>query len=330
MHLGRSKELIHPRVRQIAASGYYDDRICNYCANAFESVWRSNLTFFQVVVVGDEWGPIVIPIIEHYPWTSLIFLGINFTVAIGLINLVLAVVVDKAAEAREQDVQHQIALKERRQREAKSQLVKLCYEMDTDRSGALTLLEIIDGFNNSPGFRSLLEVLDVDKEDLEMVFKIMDVDKSGDVSFKEFVNLLFKMKQQHSKTLLMFIKHYVLDVRHDVREQLAVLKEEVVSDLHYTMRTQKTLQRGLSSLIKEKDSESSEVSPDRHKARGPPRRKSLQDLFDEVEDDITSDAQLRGTDDVMPDTQLPGTVHVQPLPESDKGASSRGLRGRGF
>jgi len=226
----------------------YDKDECPRCKYAFGSVWQAMVTLFQTVVIGDDWGQVVIPLVDRYPLTSMIFLGLHFTVALGLVNLILAVIVDKAAEAREEDAKAISSMRENKQRQAKRSLVKLCMEMDVDKSGSLTLDELMDGFRNSRGFRSVLDVLDVDKEDLECVFRIMDQDRSGDVSYCEFVDLLYRMKTQNSKTLLMFIKHYVLELRADVAQQLGLLKGEIMSNIKQNHEDTAALRRGFSMI----------------------------------------------------------------------------------
>jgi len=52
-------------------------------------------------VAGDSWGAISVPVIENHPWMGVILISIVFTVSLGLMNLMLAVIVERAAEARE-------------------------------------------------------------------------------------------------------------------------------------------------------------------------------------------------------------------------------------
>lgn len=221
------------------------------------------------MVIGDDWGNVVIPLVDRYPLTCLIFLGLHFTIALGLVNLILAVIVDKATEAREEDAKAIANLREHKQRQAKRSLVKLCMEMDVDKSGSLTLEELMDGFKHSRGFRSVLDVLDVDKEDLECVFRIMDQDRSGDVSYCEFVDLLYRMKTQNSKTLLMFIKHYVLELRSDVAQQLGLLKGDIMSNIKQNHEATAALKKSM-SMLNDQDVELIDLEEDLDVAKEPP------------------------------------------------------------
>ena len=64
----------------------------------------ANLLLFKTVIAGDGWGEIAMPVIEAHPFTALIFMGAYLTIVFGVLNLIVAVVVDTFADARERDV----------------------------------------------------------------------------------------------------------------------------------------------------------------------------------------------------------------------------------
>ena len=58
-------EVIHPINRDLQiATGAHDD--CQDCLEAFSSVWEANITFFYCVVLGDDWGSVILPIIKYH------------------------------------------------------------------------------------------------------------------------------------------------------------------------------------------------------------------------------------------------------------------------
>merc|ERR1712070_533245 len=73
--------------------------------------------------------------------------------------------------------------------------------------------------------------MDVDIDDLELVFSILDEDQSGTVTSAEFVDQLHKMKTQESHTLLVFIKHYVNEIREKVTDQLALIEDDILTKM---------------------------------------------------------------------------------------------------
>jgi len=168
------------------------------------------------------------PIIEKEPLTAIIFLSAFVSINLGMLNLILTVIVDRASEARADDESQRVIEKKNEFDRAKNKLTKLCARMDEDHSGCLSLEEFENGWDTLPEFQAIMRIMDVDKEDIKTVFNILDEDRSGTVTYAEFVDQLYKMKAQESHTLLIFIKHYLTDVRIKVTEQLQLFKEEVL------------------------------------------------------------------------------------------------------
>jgi voltage-gated sodium channel len=203
--------LIHPINKRIAERDYYADH-CERCPRAFSSVWHAILTFSQQIIAGDSWGQLCTPIIEEEPASFFFFLLVLVSISLGLMNLMLAVIVERAHEAHQSDVAHLAKIKAKDQRKAHKKLIEMCAEMDSDGSGTMSLEELKDGYTAHAEFRKTLEVMDIKEEDLEMVFRILDSDGSGDVHYVEFAEQLHSLKSQDERTLLVFIKHLILDM----------------------------------------------------------------------------------------------------------------------
>jgi len=184
----------------------------------------ANLTFSQIIIAGDAWGEIAIPMIEKFPWTAIIFLGALLSVDLVVMNLILSVIVDQAVEAREEDVTIKLKDKQEKFKKAARELYQVCSQMDTDHNGRLTLDEFLEGYDNNSTFAEIINLMDVKKEDLCVVFRMMDSSDKGEVPYRDFVENLHKVKTQDSHTILMFIKFYLGEVRRDVKEELNLLK----------------------------------------------------------------------------------------------------------
>eukprot|EP00747_Dinoflagellata_sp_TGD_P197186 gnl/TRDRNA2_/TRDRNA2_68251_c0_seq1.p1 gnl/TRDRNA2_/TRDRNA2_68251_c0~~gnl/TRDRNA2_/TRDRNA2_68251_c0_seq1.p1 ORF type:complete len:625 (+),score=120.57 gnl/TRDRNA2_/TRDRNA2_68251_c0_seq1:67-1875(+) len=201
-------QLIHPVNEEVTLRGFYDGT-CERCPRAFESVYQSFITFVQQVVAGDSWGLVSVPICEHFPPAVLFFAGVLVSVQLAILNLILAAIVDCAMEARKGSL-HEIAVAKAKQFEhAKAKLIRLCAQLDRDKSGKLTLDELYVGIDSSEEFHDTLQVMDISKEDIHVLFGMMDSDSSGDVDFKEFVQQLYNMRSQETNITLMYIKFYV-------------------------------------------------------------------------------------------------------------------------
>merc|ERR1712061_153606 len=97
--------------------------------------------------------------------------------------------------------------------------------MDYSKNGSLSYDEVVSGYDNNPIFAETLSAMDARREDLDIIFKVLDDDDSGEVTYKEFVEQLHKMKCQDSHTLLVFMRLYIKEIRSNVKRQLEMLKE---------------------------------------------------------------------------------------------------------
>ncbi|CAK0859212.1 unnamed protein product, partial [Prorocentrum cordatum] len=203
-------ELVHPRVLELASQGQWSD--CERCSRSFSSVFHANITFFQTIVAGDSWGVMAIPVIEAHPWTAFIFTGALLTLVFGVLNVIVAVVVDAFAEARAKDVFTRARELEWEEREEKKALSTIFKKIDKDGNGSLDFEELKDGARKVEQFSHWLRVLDIDARDLEEMFSMLDRDGSGDIDTHEFVEWMYRMKNTDSKTVSQFIKQKLAKV----------------------------------------------------------------------------------------------------------------------
>jgi len=209
--------LLNPLAVDLDARGGFGD--CERCPRSFASTMAAMLTFTQQVVATDAWGDTCIPIIEAYPATSMFFGAVLVTVNLGLMNLILSVIVGKATQARAADVAFIMQQKEEEFEILKKQLVRLCSQLDQDNSQCLTLDELLDGFDNNPEFKTCMEAMDVERNDIEGLFYILDDDGSGEVEYDEFVDQLHKTKTQDSHVVLVFVRGHVKEITKDLEKQ---------------------------------------------------------------------------------------------------------------
>ncbi|CAE7467898.1 TPC1, partial [Symbiodinium pilosum] len=149
---------------------------CDQCQRAASSVMDANLLLFKTVIAGDSWGLIAVPLIEAHPATAIIFVGSLLTLEFGVLNLIVAVVVDTFAELRERDVMNRAEEMEAEIEEDKRFLQRIFDRADEDGSGELTFEELLEGARNDPEFQSRLRVMDIDEADLHQLFSMIDVD----------------------------------------------------------------------------------------------------------------------------------------------------------
>eukprot|EP00439_Symbiodinium_sp_Y106_P080652 s160_g19.t1 len=201
------------------------------CQRGFESVQMAALTIFQQIVageirlgLGDSWGEISLPLAEQYPFTiPILFLSV-MTISLGVMNLILAVIVERAAEARENDQTRKMQRKDRStssdaEREKHMvELALLCDSMDRDGSGSL------HGFDNNNQFATLMQVMDIRRADMDTIFNVLDHDSSGEVSYVEFCQQLGNFRKRDPLMMNSLIRYS--DVMNLMSEHTELLTEQ--------------------------------------------------------------------------------------------------------
>ncbi|CAE7204839.1 RE1 [Symbiodinium microadriaticum] len=132
-------EVVSPFVKEMHADMDRDFfKACHpQCTKAVSTVMDANLLLFKTVIAGDAWGEIAVPVIQEHPATFIIFIGSSLTLVFGVLNLIVAVVVDTFAESRQSDVQSLAEEMEDEIEHDRAALGKLFARMDRDRSGKL-------------------------------------------------------------------------------------------------------------------------------------------------------------------------------------------------
>eukprot|EP00913_Durusdinium_trenchii_P030890 g28932.t1 len=126
---------------ELQANSAFED--CKHCDQAMSSVMVANLLLFKTVIAGDSWGEIAVPD------------RLARTLVFGVLNLIVAVVVDTFADARASDVQNLAEEMEDDIANDRKSLAKLFKRIDKDGSGQLTLEELIEGAERDADFQRL-------------------------------------------------------------------------------------------------------------------------------------------------------------------------------
>mmetsp|Transcript_47859 Transcript_47859/g.111824 ORF Transcript_47859/g.111824 Transcript_47859/m.111824 type:complete len:629 (-) Transcript_47859:51-1937(-) len=202
-----SVELLHPITSGIE---FYN---CPSCNDGFKSVAMAGLTLFQQIVAGDSWGQISVPLVTAEPWTAAILFAMLVSISLGLMNLILAVIVERATEAREHDHDRKLRLKDQERSKNMVDFAKLCDDMDSDESGTLSLEEMLTGFEENEDFARLMRVMDIHREDMQTIFHVLDTDNSGEVSYYEFCEHLSHFFERDPAIMNSLIKYSVMELR---------------------------------------------------------------------------------------------------------------------
>merc|ERR1719399_223128 len=103
--------------------------------------------------------------------------------------------------------------------------------MDEDGNDELTMNEIKHGYEHNEAFRDTLDKMDIGREDLDIVWTILDSDKSGTITAKEFASQVYKMKASDTQFMLAYIKFYITEIKDKLRDEFKSLKAKVESNM---------------------------------------------------------------------------------------------------
>ncbi|CAE7294204.1 unnamed protein product [Symbiodinium sp. CCMP2592] len=257
-------EYVHPLVTQMTQNGAFDE--CgDQCLRSTSSVMDANLLLFKTVVAGDSWGEIAVPVIQLHPETAIIFVGSSLTLVFGVLNLIVAVIVDTFAEARSNEFDDLAEELNDDVEYDRKELQKLFDRIDRDGTGRLSLDDLVQGARTDPSFQSRLRVMDIDEHDLHQLFLMIDADGSGYIEAHEFVGPLSRWVHD-SKTAPRFIKYNMMqslqlqeeiyDMAQEHFDSFAVQLREMSKSLHKLTNTDTC-----SSLSDSGDERGNEVQP---------------------------------------------------------------------
>jgi hypothetical protein len=152
-------------------------------------------------------------------------------VGLAILNLILGVVCNVATEARDglkREIQDQKTLM---RFESQNQLLAMCHAMDSDGNQELTFEEVKIAYETNEQFRGILEEMDIERQDLQIVWGILDSDKSGTISSHEFVHQVYKMKNSDTQFMLAYIKFYITDIKHKLTDDFTQLHKKLDEDV---------------------------------------------------------------------------------------------------
>ena len=95
---------------------------------------------------------------------------------------------------------------------------------DDNQDGHITYQEMMRGFEVKQ-VREVLEVMDIEKDDLHSMFKLMDEDDSGDLEYDEFISSFLKAQGQEPTVYWMMMKlqiSKIMKMLHRVDEKLEI------------------------------------------------------------------------------------------------------------
>jgi len=238
-------DVLRPVVVQMAEEQLLKD--CDRCAIAFDSVNASMITLFQLLVMGEGIDYFMVPMMEYH-WSAAVFLLIATAVVyLGISNLILSVIVDKANEARCTDSLYQAMSNKRMRNVAKKELVQMWRDADVDMDGTVTLEELQFTFDHVKKFRAYFSNMDIDLPFLEYAFAAID-DGSGECAYEELADAVVRMKNTDTGPVVSLVKlqmQQVLNGMDGISKEILSLKKDFRKN---TEQTKSQLQRSTTAM----------------------------------------------------------------------------------
>ena len=123
------------------------------------------------------------------------------------------VIVERAAEARENDHAKKVQQKEAERSRSMEDLVLLCAGMDINANGMISYQELLKGYDRVNDFQKLMDVMDITRDDLESIFYVLDADASGEVSYLEFCSSLGTFFKREPIIMHSLVRYSVMEIR---------------------------------------------------------------------------------------------------------------------
>eukprot|EP00929_Paragymnodinium_shiwhaense_P019195 TRINITY_DN13175_c0_g1_i4.p1 TRINITY_DN13175_c0_g1~~TRINITY_DN13175_c0_g1_i4.p1 ORF type:complete len:482 (-),score=102.79 TRINITY_DN13175_c0_g1_i4:340-1785(-) len=227
-----SVEYLHALILELKAEGKYDH--CSWCATAFQDVFRANVTWFQIIS-GDGWSALARPLIEVYPGVAILFISKIFIVMWGLLNLIIAAIVDASIRARENDVASLALVREACYESSMNHFSRIVAAMDQDQSGDISVQEFVQATATNEELRHHLQVMGMSDHELHGLMDAMDKDGNGVLGTHELIESLTAIKNVVPGTSLFCIDRYVKMLQGAVKAQSD--KTDVIMNALYEMQT---------------------------------------------------------------------------------------------
>jgi len=202
-------EVVHPK------SSVIDEKECGDCKDGFSSVGHSVITLFKTLIAGDSWI-VGMPLIKPTPWLAPLLIFIVVSITLGIVNLILTVIVERAADARQKDL-HALAKAKAAAREGlNKKLLELCKKIDNNGDNQLTRDEMTEAFDQCQDFQDLMTNIDIQKSELELIMKVADKDCSGFLDYREFCEELSRYKSFDNAMMIVMARISLQEMGMDI------------------------------------------------------------------------------------------------------------------
>lgn len=196
------------------------------------------LTLFQVITLDDWSEHIARHVMEKMPWMVFFFMGLIAVVTFGLLNLIVGVIVETTFVCGREDKEKVERARLAKEKRAMQNLRELFVSMDADHSGTLDVGEVEEALKLNDVYEKL-KMVDFPVDEPQMIFDLLDVQKTGELTIDEFLQGSLKMKGQGQSKDVYAVRMAIMALK----EEFANFEDEVseindkVASLENSMKT---------------------------------------------------------------------------------------------
>jgi len=167
----------------------YDDTVYE----RFGTVYRSMYSLFELMTL-EGWDQVARPLVEEQPMTVIFIASFIFIFTFGMLNMVVAMVVEKTLEQTRQVGAFQEKQERIQMAQDLMQIITVFRDSDADGSGTLSSQELQSAFKTNEAVIQNLEAIGLPPDNAEELYSILDWDHSGEITVTEFVEGIAKVQ----------------------------------------------------------------------------------------------------------------------------------------
>jgi voltage-gated sodium channel len=219
----------------------------------FNDVLKSMFTLYQFMTL-DSWTAISRPLADVHWWSDIFFFIFISVSVFVLMNLITAVIVDKAELAAKDDKAEVLAEKERQKEEAMKELTEIFKDIDEDNSGMIDREELLRARKRQK-VRAKFRMMEIGKKDLDQLWDALCGGKQKDkrtgqpkiqeVRINDLVECIQRLKGEAKAKDILKLYREVRILEESIREM------EALSD--YFQKTARNTKSKLYTTFREMD-----------------------------------------------------------------------------
>jgi len=161
----------------------------------FGTVARSMYSLFELITL-EGWDQVVRPLVEAQPLSIFFFGSFIVIFTFGMLNMIVALVVEKTMEQTRQMRELENRREARKTRAELKRVIGVFHQADDNSDESLTLPELKDAIEKNPVVAKHLKDMGIPSENVKELFNILDWDGSGEIQIKEFLEGIRKVQAE--------------------------------------------------------------------------------------------------------------------------------------